>query len=74
MHLQNTQKEALGVTVSAVSMSGHIIIMVIKVMVQQLLENIDHLVVIQELVQKQKHQLLNIIAGSIERIITFIKY
>ncbi|AMV82076.1 hypothetical protein SAST42_03398 [Staphylococcus aureus] len=35
---------------SAVSMSGHIIIMVIKVMVQQLLENIDHLVVIQELV------------------------
>ncbi|AVP10566.1 hypothetical protein FORC59_0906 [Staphylococcus aureus] len=31
-------------------MFGHIIIMVIKVMVQQLLENIDHLVVIQELV------------------------
>lgn len=57
MHLQNTQKEALGVTVSAVSMFGLIIIMVIKDMVQQ-----------------QKHQLLNIIAGSIERIITFIKY
>lgn len=50
MHLQNTQKEALGVTVSAVSMLGLIIIMVIKDMVQQLLENIDHLVVIQELV------------------------
>ncbi|EEV65866.1 hypothetical protein SMAG_00992 [Staphylococcus aureus A8819] len=50
MHLQNTQKEALGVTVSAVSMFGLIIIMVIKDMVQQLLENIDHLVVIQELV------------------------
>lgn len=49
MHLQNTQKEALGVTVSAVSMFG-LIIMVIKDMVQQLLENIDHLVVIQELV------------------------
>lgn len=45
MHLQNTQKEALGVTVSAVSMFGLIIIMVIKDMVQQLLENIDHLVV-----------------------------
>lgn len=50
MHLQNTQKEALGVTVSAVGMFGLIIIMVIKDMVQQLLENIDHLVVIQELV------------------------
>lgn len=50
MHLENTQKEALGVTVSAVSMFGRIIIMVIKVMVQQLSENIDHLVVIQELV------------------------
>lgn len=50
MHLQNTQKEALGVMVSAVSMFGCIIIMVIKDMVQQLLENIDHLVVIQELV------------------------
>lgn len=50
MHLQNTQKEALGVTVSPVSMFGLIIIMVIKDMVQQLLENIDHLVVIQELV------------------------
>lgn len=50
MHLQNTQKEALGVTVSAVSMFGLIIIMVIKDMVQQLLKNIDHLVVIQELV------------------------
>ncbi len=50
MHLQNTQKEALGVTVSAVSMFGLIIIMVIKDMVQQLLQNIDHLVVIQELV------------------------
>lgn len=44
------QKEALGVTVSAVSMFGLIIIMVIKDMVQQLLENTDHLVVIQELV------------------------
>lgn len=50
MHLQNTQNEALGVTVSTVSMFGRIIIMVIKVMVQQLSENIDHLVVIQELV------------------------
>lgn len=50
MHLHNTQKEALGVMVSAVSMFGRIIIMVIKDMVQQLLENIDHLVVIQELV------------------------
>lgn len=50
MHLQNTQKEALGVTVSAVIMFGLIIIMVIKDMVQQLLQNIDYLVVIQELV------------------------
>lgn len=50
MHLQNTQKEALGVMVLAVSMFGRIIIMVIKDMVQQLLENINHLVVIQELV------------------------
>ncbi|EFU24090.1 hypothetical protein CGSSa00_09824 [Staphylococcus aureus subsp. aureus CGS00] len=33
---------------SAVSMFGRIIIMLIKVMVQQLSENIDHLVVIQE--------------------------
>lgn len=41
---------ALGVTVSAVCMFGRIVIMIIKVMVQQLSENIDHLVVIQELV------------------------
>lgn len=50
MHLQNMQKDARGLTVSAVSMFGLIIIMVIKVMVQQLLENTDHLMVIQELV------------------------
>ncbi len=36
--------------VGGISMFGRIIIMVIKDMVQQLLENIDHLVVIQELV------------------------
>ncbi|API79033.1 hypothetical protein A7971_04875 [Staphylococcus argenteus] len=74
MHLPNMQKEARGVTVSAVSTFGRIIIMVINDTVQQLSENIDHLEVIRELVLKQKHQLLNIIGGSIERIITFIKY